>query len=154
MYKWESKSAALWHVEPSILFQKLFLKDLLKYISECLPSNTQQTLNVDSTLKYVEITSRRRSTWYPRWFNVDLSPLIQRWNSTLKQRWFCVDSKRNFVLISWYLKNYKLYINVEKITVFQRQNNVILSTLNQRWNLALKQRWFWVDTENRFILMS
>ena len=107
-----------------------------------------------STLKYVEITSRRRSTWYPRWFNVDLSPLIQQWNSTLKQRWFCVDSKRNFVLISWHLENYNLYINVEKITLFQRRNNVILSTWNQRWNLTLKQCWFWVDTENNFILMS
>ena len=117
-------------------------------------SGSQQTLNVDSTLKYVEITSRRRSTWYPRWFNVDLSPLIQQWNSTLKQRWFCVDSKRNFVVISWYLKNYNLYINVEKITVFQRRNNVILSTLNQRWNLTLKQRWICVQTENKFILMS
>ena len=98
-----------------------------------------------STLKYVEITSRRRSTWYPRWFNGE----IRRWNN--------VDfglTLRNFVLISWYLKNYNLYINVEKITVFQRRNNVILSTLNQRWNLTLKQRWLWVDTENRFILMS
>ena len=51
------------------------------------------------------------------------------------------------------LKNYNLYINVEKITVFQRQNNVILSTLNQRWNLTLKQRGFWVDTKNNFVLM-
>ena len=39
---------------------------------------TQQTLNVDSTLIYVEITSRRQSTWYPRWFNVNLSTLIHR----------------------------------------------------------------------------
>ena len=110
--------------------------------------------NAYRAMKYVEITSRRRPTWYSRWFNVDLSPLIQRWNSTLKQRWFCLDSKRNFILISWYLKNYNLYINVEKITVFQRRNNVILSTLNQHWNLTLKQSWFWVDTENKFVLMS
>ena len=41
-------------------------------------TTTQQTLNVDSTLIYVEIMSRRRSTWYPRWFNVDLSTLIHR----------------------------------------------------------------------------
>ena len=39
---------------------------------------TQQTLNVGSTLIYVEITSRRRSTWYPRWFNVNLSTLVHR----------------------------------------------------------------------------
>ena len=71
----------------------------------------------------------------------------------MKQRWFCVDSKSNFVLLSWYLKNYNLYINVEKINLFQRRNNVILSKLNQRWNSTLKQRWFWVDTENNFILI-
>ena len=40
--------------------------------------------NVDSTLIYVEIMSRRRSMWYTRWFNVDLSKLIHRYNSTLK----------------------------------------------------------------------
>ena len=39
---------------------------------------SQQTLNIDSTLIYVEITSRLRSTWYPRWFNVDLATLIRR----------------------------------------------------------------------------
>ena len=43
-----------------------------------LLKHSQQTLNVDSTLIYVEITSRRRLTWYPRWFNVDLSTLIHR----------------------------------------------------------------------------
>ena len=32
------------------------------------------------------------------------------------------------------------YINVEKISVFERQNNVALSTLNQRRSLTLKQR--------------
>ena len=33
------------------------------------------------------------------------------------------------------------------MTVFQRRNNVSLSTLNQRRNLTLKQRWFWVDSK-------
>ena len=33
------------------------------------------------------------------------------------------------------------------MTVFQRRNNVSLSTLNQRRNLTLKQRWFWVDSQ-------
>ena len=42
------------------------------------------------------------------------------------------------------LEKLKLYINVEKITVFQRRSNVSLSTLNQRRNLMLKQCWFWV----------
>ena len=38
------------------------------------------------------------------------------------------------------LEKVKLYINVEKITVFQLRNNVSLSTLNQSRNLTLKQR--------------
>ena len=33
------------------------------------------------------------------------------------------------------------------MTVFQRRSNVSLSTLNQRRNLTLKQRWFWVDSK-------
>ena len=33
------------------------------------------------------------------------------------------------------------------MTVFQRRNNVSLSTLSQRRNLTLKQRWFWVDSK-------
>ena len=40
---------------------------------------TQQTLNVNSTLIYVEITSRRWSTWYPRWFNNVETTLILDW---------------------------------------------------------------------------
>ena len=65
----------------------------------------KQKLKVDSTFICVEITSRRRSTWYPRWFNVDLSTLINRGSSTLKQRWFWLTLKKKFVLISWCLKN-------------------------------------------------
>ena len=38
------------------------------------------------------------------------------------------------------------------MTVFQRRHNVILSTLNQHQNLMLKQRCFWVDTENILLL--
>ena len=98
---------------------------------------TQQTLNVDSTLIYVEIMSRRRSTWYPRWFNVDLSTLIHRSNSTLKQRWFWVDSKTQFCSYIIMLEKLKLYINLEKIIVFQRRNNVSLSTVNQRQKSTL-----------------
>ena len=33
------------------------------------------------------------------------------------------------------------------MTVFQRRNNVSLSTLNQRRNLTLEQCWFWVDSK-------
>ena len=35
---------------------------------------------------------------------------------------------------------------------FQRRNNVSLSTLNQRRNLTLKQRGFWVDTKKVLFL--
>ena len=42
------------------------------------------------------------------------------------------------------------YINVEKISVFERRNNVTLSTLNQRRSFPLKQRWFWVDSKTQF----
>ena len=126
-------------------FPVKFLKFLRTY--------TQQTLNVDSTLIYVEITSRRRSTWYPRWFNVDLSTLIHRSNSTLKQRWFWVDSKTQFCSYITMLKKLNIYINIEKITVFQRRNNVSLSTLNQRRNFKLKQHWFWVYHKNIFVLI-
>ena len=48
------------------------------------------------------------------------------------------------------LEKLSLYINIDGVTVFQRRNNVSLSTLNQRRNLTLKQRWFWVDTKNIF----
>ena len=55
-------------------------------------------------------------------------------------------------MLQW-LRNFNLYINVEEITVFQRRNNVILSTLKQLENLPLKQRWFWVDTKPKIILL-
>ena len=38
------------------------------------------------------------------------------------------------------------------MTVFQRRNNVVLSKLNQRQNLTLKQCCFWVDNENILLL--
>ena len=63
-----------------------------------------------------------------------------------------VDTKNNFVLMLWSLRDCNFFIDVEKITVFQRWNNVILSTLNQCRNLTLKQRWFWVDIK-KFILL-
>ena len=40
------------------------------------------------------------------------------------------------------------------MTVFQRRNNVSLSTLNERQSLTLKQRWFWVHHKNIFAFMS
>ena len=66
----------------------------------------------------------------------------------MKQRWFWVDTKINFVLMLWSLRDFNIYIDVEKITLFQRWNNFILSTLNQCQILTLKQHWIWVDTQN------
>ena len=43
-----------------------------------------------------------------------------------------------------------LYVNVEKITVFERRNNVTLPTLNQRRCFTMKQRGFWVDSKKQF----
>ena len=51
------------------------------------------------------------------------------------------------------LEKLKSLYNVEMINVFQRRNNISLSTINQRRNLTLKQRWFWVDYKNIFGLM-
>ena len=48
---------------------------------------SQQTFNVDSTLIYVEITWRRRSTWYPRYS----TSICQRWFMDQIQRWNNVD---------------------------------------------------------------
>ena len=49
--------------------QQLFAKYNQSYVNQNIKYspkfNTQQTLKVDSTLIYVEITSPRRSTWYP-----------------------------------------------------------------------------------------
>ena len=79
---------------------------------------------------------------------VSLSKLNGCWSFTLKQHWFWADSKKAILFIYhdvWKITN--LYINIKKMTVFQRRNNVSLSTLNQRRNLTLKQRWFWVDSK-------
>ena len=51
------------------------------------------------------------------------------------------------------LDKLKSYINIENITVFQRRNNVSLSTLNEGRNLTLKQRRFWVDFKNNFVVI-
>ena len=48
------------------------------------------------------------------------------------------------------LEKSKSLYNVEMTTVFQRRNNVSSLTLNQRQNLMLKQRSFWVDSKTQF----
>ena len=76
-------------------------------------------------------------TVFHRRNNVSLTTLNQRRNLTLKQRWLWVDSKTQFCSYFTMLEKWTLYINVEKIIVFQRRNNVCLSTLNQRQKSTL-----------------
>ena len=49
---------------------------------------------------------------------------------------------KRIVFVLWYKRNYIIYINVKEITVSQHRDSVILSTLNQRQKLTLKQRSF------------
>ena len=53
----------------------------------------------------------------------------------------------------WCLRSYNLYIIVKKICIWAAKH-YILSTLKQRQNLMLKQRWFWVDTKTNFVLTN
>ena len=85
--------------------------------------------------------------------NVSLSTLNQRRNLMLKQRWFWVDSKKQICFYNMIPEKSKSLYNVEMMTILQRRNNVSLSTLNQRRNWMLKQRWFLVDHKNIFVLM-
>ena len=94
-----------------------------------------------------------KKTVLQRWNNACLSTLNQRQKSTLKQRWFLIDSKKQFCSYNMMLEKSKSLYNVEMITVFQRRNNVSSSSLNQPRNLKLKQPWFWVDKKNIFVVM-
>ena len=89
--------------------------------------------------------------------NVDSTLICQSWFIDTIQRWNNIDSGLNWktILFSYHdPQKKKNYIIVDKITVFQLRNSVSLSTLNQRRNLTLKQRWFWVDSKNNFALIS
>ena len=59
--------------------------------------------------------------------------------------------KTNFVFISCSYVKLKSSIKIEKITILEHRNNVSLSTLNQRPNLTLKQRWFWADPKKAIL---
>ena len=96
-----------------------------------------KNLNLYINVQKVRVFQRRNS--------VSLSALNQRRNLTLKQCWFYVDSKKQTCSYIMMLENLKSLCNVEMITVFQRRNNVSLSTLNEHRNLTLKQLWFCVD---------
>ena len=62
----------------------------------------------------------------------------QRRNLTLKQRRFWIDSKNNLFYYIVFLYNTELFILTLKRTVFERRNNVSLSTLNQHRSFTLK----------------
>ena len=85
--------------------------------------------------------------------HVDSTSICQCWFIYKIQRWNNVDfgfTLKTILFLYHDAWKIKVYINVDEVTVFQRRNNVSLSTLNQRRNLTLKQRWFWVDTKNIF----
>ena len=102
------------------------------------PANTQGWFNVDICWNNVRASVKLISTLVQcRFVNVT-SSIKFNGETKLILGWL----KNNFVLISWSLKNSNLYINVEKVTGFQRRSNVNLSTFNQSQNLTLKERWF------------
>ena len=125
------------------LKQRCFWVDTEKHFTPTLWCSKNYSLYINAVK--ITVFQRRNSVIW--------STLYQRRNFTLKQRWFWVDTKNNFVLVLWSLRDCNFFIDVEKITVFQRWNNVILSTLNQSRNLTLKQRWFWVDTKKFLLLL-
>ena len=71
----------------------------------------------------------------------------------MKQRWFWVDSKE-VLLLCYDAQKVIIFILTLKRSAFERWNIIMLSTLKQRQNLMLKQRWFWVDTKTNFVLTN
>ena len=53
----------------------------------------------------------------------------------------------------WCWWSYNLYINVKRICIWTSKH-YHFSTLKQRQNLTLKQRWFWVDTKTNFVFTN
>ena len=83
---------------------------------------------------------------YHNAWKIKIFILNQRRNLTLKQRWFWVDSKKQFYSYIMFLYKTKIFIlTVKSLPYFERRNNI--STLNQRRNLTFKQRWFWIDSK-------
>ena len=102
--------------------------------------------------KLKPIYNVEKITVFQRRNNISSSTLNQRRNLTLKQRWFWVDSKK-VLFLCYDAQEVVIFILTLKRSAFERQNIIILSTLKQRKNLMLKQRWFWVDTKTNFVLM-
>ena len=69
--------------------------------------------------------------------NVGLSLLNESWNLTLKQYWFCADTGK-VLFLCYEAQEVIIFILTLKRSVFQRRNNVILSTSKQPQNLTLK----------------
>lgn len=67
----------------------------------------------------------------------------------LKQRWFRAGTK----IKCHGAQEMIIFLLTLKRCVFQRLNNIVLSTLNQHQNFTLKPHWFWVDPKSIFVLM-
>ena len=90
------------------------------------------------------------------YFDVETTSFDQRCINVEILRWNSVDfglTLKTTLFLLWSLRTCNFSIDVEKITVFQHWNNIILSTLNQRRNLTLKERWFWVDMKKFLLLL-
>ena len=87
-------------------------------------------------IKYLNISIEKKAVFQCR-NNVGLSTLNQSWNLTLKQCWFCADTGK-VLFLCYEAQEVIIFILKLKTSVFQRRNNVILSTSKQPQNLTLK----------------
>ena len=68
----------------------------------------------------LDLWQRWKQNVFQRWHKIILSTLSQRRNLTLKQQWFWVDTKTNFVPML-YPKDIAGLINVENMSMHQSQ---------------------------------
>ena len=87
-------------------------------------------------IKYLNINIVKKAVFQRR-NNVGLSLLNESWNLTLKQYWFCADTGK-VLFLCYEAQEVIIFILTLKRSVFQRRNNVILSTSKQPQNLTLK----------------
>ena len=87
-------------------------------------------------IKYLNINIVKKAVFQRR-NNVGLSLLNESWNLTLKQYWFCADTGK-VLFLCYEAQEVIIFILKLKTSVFQRRNNVILSTSKQPQNATLK----------------
>ena len=87
-------------------------------------------------IKYLNINIVKKAVFQRR-NNVGLSLLNESWNLTLKQYWFCADTGK-VLFLCYEAQEVIIFTLTLKRSVFQRRNNVILSTSKQPQNLTLK----------------